>query len=140
MATTPTVAWQVIVASTYSFNLNNGGSPAASIALVRPDKLRLWVQVTGTVPGDPAPGGTLAVTSTPSTGVTISDNNFDGGSDSNHEGSGTVAENNSSQAEAGFVLSFANAGTFIVSAAYTEVGDSNYSNATIADPLTITVT
>lgn len=134
-----TVAWATIVATGYLYDVNLRPVPATNLAITRPQLLALWVQVLGSLVTDPYPSGTLALVVTPSTGVTITDNNFDGTGHANNIGNGTAAENASSQAEAGFQVSFASTGTFTVSATYTST-DGNYASAAITNPLTIVVT
>jgi hypothetical protein len=135
----PTVQWANIAATGYLYDINVRPVPATSVTVDRPGILSLWVQVTGEIAGDPYPDGTLALTVTPDTGVTITDNNFDGTGNANNIGDGTAAENASSQGQAGFQVSFADAGTVSVSVVFTSA-DPNYSDASLATPLTVVVT
>jgi hypothetical protein len=228
-AVAPTVAWANIKSFDTLYNIDGSGVLPTSIAMVRPDILHLWVQVTGGVsftvggsvvkgthtvtlsgfgavadlsvgqlvsgiwlPGypdgttyqnyissitltggvpssftffnaegatgddlgalstnpmfvfvsDPAPSGTLDFSVSPSTGVTITDQNADasfGTGNVNHIGDGTAVCNLLGQGEGGCWISFASAGTFVISASYTST-DVDYLDATISNPLTIVVT
>lgn len=87
---------------------------------------------------DPAPTGTFAISVSPSTGVTIEDQNFDGSSASPPVGTnGQLVCNWDGEAEGTFTIEFPSAGTYTVSAAFTS-GDTNYANAAAA-PLTVVV-
>ena len=86
------------------------------------------------------PLGTLAVTVTPETGVTITDWNADGtGQVISYVGNGTAMANLSSQAEAMFGVVFASAGIFTVTVEYT-AADGNFPSNQFAPTITVTVT
>jgi hypothetical protein len=70
----------------------------------------------------------LAVTTTPTTGVTIVDWNLDGGNIPNPiKGNGSSMSNSGGQAMGYFGVTFASAGTFALSVAYTST-DADYAN------------
>jgi hypothetical protein len=139
MAIAAAIAWQQIHTPGFAYNGEvTSLAPATSIAVAVGNNLSIWVQVSGTVPGDGAPDGTLDVTVTPTTGVTLTDQNADGTGNVSNIGTGTAAVNLSSQAEAGFRINFATAGTFTVSVAFNEA-DANYTNGSVPDPLTVIV-
>ena len=76
---------------------------------------------------DEYPYGTLAATVTPTTGVTITGYNLDGGSDSQHTDDGSAMSNSGGQAMATFSVEFADAGTFTLQVAYTSY-DTDYAD------------
>ena len=77
---------------------------------------------------DEYPYGALAVTTTPSTGVTIVDWNLDGGNVPGPiKGNGSAMSNSGGQAMGYFGVTFADAGTFTLEVAYTST-DPDYAN------------
>jgi hypothetical protein len=89
--------------------------------------------------GDPTPIGSLAAVVTPSTGVTITDQNSDGSGNVSHFGNGSVIANLIGAAEGSFDVSFGSAGTFSVSCIFT-TGDPNYSSVSVSPPIVCVVT
>jgi hypothetical protein len=88
---------------------------------------------------DPCPIGTLLTSVSPSTGVTITDDNFDGPTDIDYRGDGSAICNLSGFADGNFSMAFASAGTFVVECMFV-TADPNYSNVTLSPPITIVVT
>jgi hypothetical protein len=88
------------------------------------------------VASDPWPIGYLGVSVSPPIG--ISDNNFDGGTDADHIGTGTAISNWSGMAIGGADLTFGAAGSYEVSITYTS-NDPNYATTTLTNAITIDV-
>ncbi len=74
---------------------------------------------------DEYPYGTLGVTVSPSTGVTVADQNMDGGdvAPDPTPGNGTAMSNSGGQAMGWFTVTFASAGSYTVTVAYTPVNN-----------------
>ena len=84
------------------------------------------------------PVGYLSVSVSPSVGVTVTDYNFDGSSDSNFKGDGQGIMNYSGQAGGNVHLTFGARGTFEVSVTYNS-NDPNYSTTTFPNIISVTV-
>jgi hypothetical protein len=97
------------------------------------------VQATGSASGDPLPTGTLDVTVSPSTGVTVEDWGFDR---SNPPviavGNGTAACNLDGEGYGCFGITFADTGSFTVGVEFTST-DANYTSQAGVQALAVTV-
>jgi hypothetical protein len=85
------------------------------------------------------PSGFLVTTVTPSTGITLTDYNFDSTTNVFNVGNGQVMSNYSGNPEGGVRVAFASAGSFSISATFAST-DSAYAGALISPPLAVTVT
>lgn len=92
------------------------------------------------VASDPFPLGYLAVTTSPTTGVAITDDNADGAGTGggDNTGDGGAIQNEAGQASGDVHLSFGGFGTFDVLVAFTS-DDANYSSLAAASVLTVVV-
>jgi hypothetical protein len=86
---------------------------------------------------DEYPDGWLTATVTPSTGVTIADYSFDGTGNDNHVGDGSNMSNSGGQAMGLLAVTFADAGSYVLSVAYTSVDD-NYADGSSSLAVTVT--
>src|SRR5579875_1363261 len=112
-----------------------GGSPPVGGAFTA------TVSVTPSTPlyaVDEYPYGTLTAAVTPSTGVTIEDWNFDGANLPDPlPGNGSAMSNSGGQADAGFAVTFSEAGEYTIEVSY-ESADPAYSNTSSSCAVTVT--
>jgi hypothetical protein len=141
-AVAPTVAWTWVA----FVSMTNGGpgriAPGDTVpplSLQVGERLMAAVQATGSASGDPLPIGTLDVTVSPTTGVTVRDWGFDGSNPPEIEvGNGTAACNLDDEGYGCFGLDFADAGTFTVSVQFSS-DDANYTSEAGVQTLTVSV-
>ena len=141
-AVAPTVAWTWVA----FVSMKNGGpgkieagDAVPPLSLAVGERLMAAVQATGSASGDPLPIGTLDVTVSPTTGVTVNDWGFDGSNPPTIEvGNGTAARNLDGEGYGVFAIDFADAGSYTVSVQFTS-SDANYTSETGVQTLEVTV-
>jgi hypothetical protein len=85
---------------------------------------------------DLAPIGTLLASVTPSTGITLADQNADSTGNVSHIGNGTAICNLIGEGEGGFTITVGSAGTFTVECTFV-TNDSNYSGVTVTPAIVL---
>lgn len=148
-AVTPTIQWQGIGSFVWGgpwnateasqwTHLERAAMPSPAHLPAVGWSMQIGVGVLGQLESDPYPAGHLVFTIAPTTGVTMQDWNYDSQQTNTYTGNGQAICNFSGQAEGAVWLTFADAGTFTLSAEYIST-DANYSSVKLATPLEIVV-
>lgn len=114
-----------------TFTITNGQPGSGNVAGT-PQAAYATSSALSMVANDPYPIGSLALSVSPTSGISMIDNNYDGTGDPGHTGNGQTISNMGGYAIGGVWVTFDGTGTFDLSATFTSA-DPNYTDATLAN-------